>query len=249
MPAAPTRVTVSERMAADVFTAAAGAFFGASAAAAVLWAARRTAPEQRVFSGHPSPSRAEPLPLPFLHPSRLFHPVLLCSTAAAFSAVFWVWIEAAYGRGGTAAAYSLLASGLLAASAADGAVRLIPNSFLAGMFAAVTVPLAFGPPGWLGRAAAGAALCGAGMVALYALARGRLGGGDVKLAIINGWVLGPGPGVLGLTLGLIFGALGAGAVLLFAGGGRRTEFPYGPFLAAGALAAMLWGPAFMPHLF
>jgi leader peptidase (prepilin peptidase)/N-methyltransferase len=71
-----------------------------------------------------------------------------------------------------------------------------------------------------------------------------MGLGDVKLS-----------GVLGLYLGWIgWGALLTGAfsafvlgglvgigVILFAGGGRKTKVPFGPFMLLGALVGILWG--------
>jgi len=75
-----------------------------------------------------------------------------------------------------------------------------------------------------------------------------LGAGDVKLAAFIGLVAGW-PGVVpALILGILLGGLGA-LVTLIVQVARRTykpltsALPYGPFLAAGGLAMVLWGEA------
>ena len=69
--------------------------------------------------------------------------------------------------------------------------------------------------------------------------RGAVGMGDVKLAALLGAALGH---VVAAALVIGLCASGAFAVLLLATGGRaalRREIPLGPFLAGGAIAAML----------
>jgi leader peptidase (prepilin peptidase)/N-methyltransferase len=71
-----------------------------------------------------------------------------------------------------------------------------------------------------------------------------MGFGDVKLAFVLGlylgW-LGAGEAVLGFVLGFVYGAA-VGVVLLATGArGRKDHVPFGPFLAAGALTAILVG--------
>jgi leader peptidase (prepilin peptidase)/N-methyltransferase len=91
-----------------------------------------------------------------------------------------------------------------------------------------------------------------GEVFMSVLRRGgggpALGAGDVKLAAFIGLVAGW-PGVVpALILGILLGGLGA-LVTLIVQLARRTykpltsALPYGPFLAAGGLAMVLWGEA------
>lgn len=233
-------------MTVDPAAAVAGIILGAAAAAAGLGFARRpvspTGPPGEKQAPSPSGEQSPPSP-------GGFSPSAVYLASIAIAVLSSTAIAHVYGRSGTALSYGLLAAGLVAASITDLSARIIPNALLAGVFIVTTIPMAFGPPMRFGGAAGGAALCGAVMMILYVLARGRLGGGDVKLAVVNGWVLGPGPGLLALTVGFIFGALGAAVILALRPGGRRQEFAYGPFLAAGALAAIIWGPRLMPHLF
>ena len=67
--------------------------------------------------------------------------------------------------------------------------------------------------------------------------------GDVKLAALIGSVL----GALGLRyvavaagVAIVLGGIG-GVVALLAGRGRKGAIPFGPYLAAGAAVAALWG--------
>ncbi len=92
-------------------------------------------------------------------------------------------------------------------------------------------------------AAAGAALGTLGMGVLWALGRGRLGLGAVKLCTLVGSVLGPGGVPAFLLLGAVIGAVAA-AVKLARGHGRTATLAYGPYLAAGAAVVLLLrGPA------
>jgi leader peptidase (prepilin peptidase) / N-methyltransferase len=73
-----------------------------------------------------------------------------------------------------------------------------------------------------------------------------MGFGDVKLAgvlgLYLGW-LGWGPLVVGAFLGFLLGALVGAGLLLTRRAGRKTRIPFGPFMLAGALLAVLFGDA------
>jgi leader peptidase (prepilin peptidase) / N-methyltransferase len=82
-----------------------------------------------------------------------------------------------------------------------------------------------------------------GGILIVASVSGGMGWGDVKLAAVIGLVLG--------SLGLRFVAVSAGATIVLGGlgglialamgRGMKTKIPYGPYLAAGAIVASLWG--------
>jgi leader peptidase (prepilin peptidase) / N-methyltransferase len=92
------------------------------------------------------------------------------------------------------------------------------------------------------RAGVGLLLYG-GILFVVALVSRGMGMGDVKLAALIGLVLG--------SLGLRFVGVAAGAAILFGGvgglialamgRGRKSAIPFGPYLAAGAVVAGLWG--------
>jgi leader peptidase (prepilin peptidase)/N-methyltransferase len=77
---------------------------------------------------------------------------------------------------------------------------------------------------------------------LYSLVRGSagIGMGDVKLLGTIGIDLGPYV-LMALMFGSIIGALSA--ILVRKEGGLRRKIPFGPFLAAGAVATAVVGPA------
>jgi leader peptidase (prepilin peptidase)/N-methyltransferase len=71
--------------------------------------------------------------------------------------------------------------------------------------------------------------------------RGGMGGGDIKLAAVIGLFLGWPNGLLAVLLGCLLGALVGITLLLTGRKGRKDAIPFGPYLAAGTLLAMLYG--------
>ncbi|MBB4664844.1 prepilin peptidase [Conexibacter arvalis] len=120
--------------------------------------------------------------------------------------------------------------------------RVIPNRLTGpGAIAAVAIGLATDPAALPAQLAAGAAA--GGLLLLAAVARpDGMGMGDVKLAGLIGLCLGPTVAVA-LLLAFVAAALFGVAVIARDGlaAGRRTTFPFGPFLAVGAVAALLAG--------
>ena len=120
-------------------------------------------------------------------------------------------------------------------------VLSLPGTALGLVAAPALTPLAWWEP------AAGALLGGGILFAVseaYLLLTGRagMGGGDVKILAMIGAFLGWQAVPWVLLLSALSGTL-AGLVLMAAGrAGRKTAIPYGPFLAAGALAWIFWGP-------
>lgn len=115
------------------------------------------------------------------------------------------------------------------------------------LFVAVLILLALAAIGdddsdAFGRAVLAALVVTVAFGALYVVARGSLGLGDVKLAAVLGLSLGWlswGTVVIGFLFGFVIGAV-VGLVLVAAGRiGRRDHLPFGPFLAAGTLLTLL----------
>jgi leader peptidase (prepilin peptidase)/N-methyltransferase len=103
------------------------------------------------------------------------------------------------------------------------------------------------PGDWpaLGRAVLAAAVTGAAAFLLALLApHGGLGLGDVKLlgalGLFLGW-LGWGVLLIGLALGFVLGAVVAVGMLASRRAGPRDHLAFGPWLIAGALAAVVAG--------
>jgi leader peptidase (prepilin peptidase)/N-methyltransferase len=95
-----------------------------------------------------------------------------------------------------------------------------------------------------GRALLGAVLASGGLLLLALLYPRGMGMGDVKLALLLGlylgW-LGLGHVPLGLFLGFLLGSLVGIGLLVTRVRGRKDPLPFAPFLAAGAVLAVLFG--------
>jgi leader peptidase (prepilin peptidase)/N-methyltransferase len=124
-------------------------------------------------------------------------------------------------------------------------VIVLPSYLVAGVLLALAALVS---DGWddLFRA-------GIGMVVLYGfyfllalIYPAGMGFGDVKLAgvlgLYLGW-LGWAELVAGGFLGFLFGGVVGGALMAVRRAGRKSTIPFGPFMLAGALVAILWGGA------
>jgi leader peptidase (prepilin peptidase) / N-methyltransferase len=65
-----------------------------------------------------------------------------------------------------------------------------------------------------------------------------MGLGDVKFSVFLGLILGPQPTFIAVLTGLILAGVVASGLVLLRLRSMRDSIPYGPFLAAGALAAL-----------
>ena len=138
---------------------------------------------------------------------------------------------------------------MLACALIDLRHRIIPNAIVLPSLAvfgcaAIALDLGGAPVSATG-AVYGMLAYGGGLFLIALVARGGMGMGDVKLAALIGLVLGG----LGLRyvavaagLGILAGGVG-GVVALARGRGRKDAIPFGPYLAAGAIAATFVGPA------
>jgi leader peptidase (prepilin peptidase)/N-methyltransferase len=109
---------------------------------------------------------------------------------------------------------------------------------LAGLFAS--------QPGWPSAALGG--LVGFVFFFLAAVAgqaifgSGALGWGDVTLAAFIGLITGFPLVIVALVLGILVGGAVTGLLLVVRLRSLHSTVPYGPFLVAGGLATLLWGP-------
>ena len=132
--------------------------------------------------------------------------------------------------------FGMLAFLLLVAAWTDLEQRTIPNAVtypgtVLGLVCSTVV-------GDGVSAVVGALAAAAVFLAVAVISRGGVGGGDVKLAATIGAFLGGPAAFVALFLAVSFGA-GAGIVLIALGlRTRRQTIPFGPALAAGALAAV-----------
>jgi leader peptidase (prepilin peptidase)/N-methyltransferase len=131
---------------------------------------------------------------------------------------------------------------LVAIAIYDARWQRIPNRAVYPAVAAAIVLAFFQPNGpWWSFILAG--LFGGFLLFAIAFAsRGGLGLGDAKLAVLIGLMSGWPSVIAALFIGFAGGAV-VGVGLLASGRiGRRDPMPFGPALAAGALAAIFVGP-------
>ena len=163
--------------------------------------------------------------------------------------ILWMLLVLRYGFGWGTAAQCVFVSALLVITFIDLDHQIIPDvislpgiplAILAGVFILPDPFLRGALLGWK-NSVIGAAL-GFGLFYLIAvLSRGGMGGGDIKLMGMIGGMVGW-KGVLLTTFsGSLFGALAGIGLMIFAGGGRKTKVPFGPFLAAGAMLCLFLG--------
>lgn len=77
----------------------------------------------------------------------------------------------------------------------------------------------------------------------YLVSQGRwVGGGDIRMGLLMGFLLGLPMGIVALFLSYVIGALGG--VLLLVGGHRSTtsHVPFGTFMAGATVITMVFGP-------
>ncbi|HET9723611.1 MAG TPA: prepilin peptidase [Actinomycetota bacterium] len=137
---------------------------------------------------------------------------------------------------------------LVALAVIDARTKRLPNRILypSIVVAAVYLPVArlAGGDVDLLDAAIGFLAYGGGLLIVALIAPRGMGMGDVKLVAFVGLVLGAvalESVLVAAGLGILFGGVGAIAALL-RGAGRKHALPFGPFLAAGAIAAVFFGP-------
>jgi leader peptidase (prepilin peptidase)/N-methyltransferase len=196
---------------------------------------RSASPEHREETPGPGivgPARTTFIPLPAAREARFA--VALIGGFAAIACL------GRYGFGARGLISAFVAVVLVLISAIDIERRIIPNRIVLPAIAIVLVAqLAFYPDRaleWI-LAAVGAGLFFLIPILFYPSGMGL---GDVKLAILLGATLGT--AVMGaLLIGLLAAAAFGIAILVRQGrAGRKTAIPFGPFLAFGALVALLF---------
>ncbi|WP_246040225.1 prepilin peptidase [Ectobacillus funiculus] len=176
--------------------------------------------------------------IPLLYPSlELIHGLLF---VLAFQLFGW--------SGETIVAWTLLAL-LTVIVASDLGYMLIPNKILLFFLPVFVIERIFVPlqPWWSGIAGACISFFFLFMIAI--LSKGGIGGGDVKLFALLGFILGI-KGVLlafflASFLGTVFGVGGiiAGAMK------RQSAIPFGPFIALGTIISYFFEPNVLGYYF
>jgi leader peptidase (prepilin peptidase)/N-methyltransferase len=166
-------------------------------------------------------------------------------------------LAARLGADAALAAYAVLAISLVAMSAVDLERFIIPNRILYPTASVVVPVLVIASAvdhrwGSLWRAALAAAVAFVAFLAVHLAVPHGMGFGDVRLSGLlgfsTGW-LGLGHAFVGFFAAFVLGAVVGIGVMAAGRGGRKTRIPFGPFLAAGAMVAVLWGNPLVHALF
>jgi len=176
-------------------------------------------------------------------------PVRVVLVEAATGFIFAL-LTLAYGISPTSALLAVYAAILLVVFVIDLERGLILNKVVFPSLAVSLLAAALIPSPWLGTlfphpflsAAAGAASGFALLFLIALLARGGMGWGDVKFAAFMGAATGFPLVFVALFCGVMIGALIAVVLLASGKKGRKQGIPFGPFLALGTMATLLWGP-------
>jgi leader peptidase (prepilin peptidase)/N-methyltransferase len=165
------------------------------------------------------------------------------------TAVLWVAVAARLGADAALPAFLVFTAAMVAVAVIDVEHLIVPNRVVAGTLV-LCLPLllaaAVASGDWhrLRDGLLGGIGMAAFLLAMNLVNPRWMGMGDVKLALVlgllTGW-LGPAYVFLATFLGFLLGAVGG--VLLIATGkrGRKDHVPFAPFLAGGAVVAVLVG--------
>ena len=167
----------------------------------------------------------------------------------ALTAVLFVIMALRFGLDPVLPAYLYLAAVGLALALIDLDCKRLPDALTLPSYVVATLLLGAGEyfysdSGDLGRALLGGVAMYAVYFALCFAYPAGMGFGDVKLAgvlgLYTGW-LGWGAWAVGLFSGFFLGGVFGIALILVKKGGRKTAVPFGPFMLAGVLLAVLVG--------
>src|SRR2546422_9725286 len=142
--------------------------------------------------------------------------------------------------------FALLTTTLLIVSCIDLAHTIIPDAItLPGVVVGLGTSLWLTPVGihnaLLGVVLGGGLFLLMAVLSIVILKREGMGGGDIKLIAMLGAFLGWQAVLVTIFLAAVLGASVGLTLILVRRKGRREPLPFGPFLAIGALLAMVWG--------
>ena len=139
----------------------------------------------------------------------------------------------------------LFLSALLVITAIDLDHQIIPDEItVPGIAVGFLANLVTGGVPWL-DSLLGIVVGGGVFFVIILLSRGGMGGGDMKLGAMMGAFLGWRLGILAVFLGVLSGGLVAVILLALGRKGRKDAVPFGPFLALGGAASLLWGESIL----
>jgi leader peptidase (prepilin peptidase)/N-methyltransferase len=182
-------------------------------------------------------------------PVSLRYPLVELLTALLFTAVV-----IRFGVSVAAAIYMAFSAAMVTITFIDIDHRIIPDRIsLPGIPLCFLAALALPDMGW--KAALIGILVGGGTLFVvawgYSMLTGKegMGGGDIKLLAMIGALLGWQGVVFTIFLASLLGTVVGLGIMLYARSNMKLAVPFGPFLAAGALAFIFVGPELVTWYF
>ena len=168
------------------------------------------------------------------------YPLVELANAVGYVIILW-----RFGVGWPALAYALLFSALVAITFVDLAHMIVPDLItlpgivLGFLLAATVLPVGL-VDSLLGILVGGGLLWFLAWASPYLFGKEGMGGGDIKLLAMIGAFLGWKPTLLTVMIAAIVGSV-VGLSLIACKAMQRNQYlPFGPFLALGAILAMLF---------
>ena len=157
----------------------------------------------------------------------------------AANGVLWVLVCLRFGPGPDLIPACLLTSALLVASVIDARTKEIPPGTTITIAVLGLLRTLLHPGDWRSHLL-GLVVVGGVLLLLFFISSGAaIGGGDVKLMAGTGLFLGLRLNLLAFFFGCMLGSVIHLSRMAFRGAGR--ELAMGPYLAGGAVIALLWG--------
>lgn len=173
------------------------------------------------------------------------YPLTEAATAVLFALAAWRFEVSVLG-----VAVAALFWVLVVLTVIDFEHKLLPNrivypSFIAAWVLLAVAALVNSEGDRLADAAIGALVFGGFFFVIAFIYPAGMGGGDIKLGSLLGTFLGYVGGLsvvlVGMFLSFLLGAIASVALIAIKGGGRKTQVPFGPFLALGTVIALFVG--------
>lgn len=135
----------------------------------------------------------------------------------------------------------LFISLLVIINVTDIAYMLIPNKILLFFAPLLIIGRILAPLDPIWDAVVGAVVGFSLLLLIAIVSKGGMGGGDIKLFLLIGLVLGTIPTLLTLFLASLIGMFVGIVVLKLRGQGRKTPVPFGPSIAIAAIIVYFYG--------
>jgi leader peptidase (prepilin peptidase)/N-methyltransferase len=173
------------------------------------------------------------------------YPLIELATAVLFALAAWK-----FGATAEAVVFAGFFWVLVVLTVIDLEHNLLPDkivypTFVIAWAALIVIALVRDEPDRLVDAAIGAMVFGGFFFLVALVYPAGMGGGDIKLAFVLGTMLGFVEGigvvVVGMFLSFLIGAVAGVGVMLATGRGRKSQVPFGPFLALGTVLGIFAG--------